>query len=496
MPTQSNPAKRDHADDRTRSDAGNGTRTNLGGASAEADAGQFRIHVDDEVSPLKTVIVHQPGREMERLTPPNHDQLLFDDLLSPARAKEEHEFFVDSMRSQGVETLEFMDLFRETLADPKAKEYVLENTVNYKRLGPLLAPNLAHWAYDLDPAGVARLCVEGITKAEWEEIAPTPSLVARTLRDDDFLIGPLPNHMFTRDASAWMYGGVAVNSMSREVRRRESLHYSSIYKFHPRFRDAGFQIWTTGFSGASRSAEGGDILVLGNGLVAVGVSERTTPQGVERLAERLFRAGRATQVLAIMLPPRREFMHLDTVMTQIDVDRFVIYPEAITSPCVLLRWEGEGVLGGASHDVSGAAAGVAADSATAVSPSSPGARAASPSSPGARGAYSKTRPDDLAGRIIVEPLGDDVPAAMERAMGRPLQFIWPDATAAELSREQWNDGFNMLALAPGKVVAYSRTPRSNRAMRDAGVEVIEIDGSELGRGRGGPRCMSCPIERG
>lgn len=468
MPTQSNPAKRHRADDRTPSDTGNNTRSNTGGASAKTNEDQFRINVEDEISPLKTVIVHQPGREMERLTPPNHDQLLFDDLLSPARAKEEHEFFVDSMRAQGVETLEFMDLFRETLADQKAKEYVLENTVNYKRLGPLLAPNLAHWAYDLDPAGVAQLCVEGITKAEWEAIAPTPSLVARTLADDDFLIGPLPNHMFTRDASAWMYGGVAVNSMSREVRRRESLHYSSIYKFHPKFKDAGFEIWTTGFSGASRSAEGGDILVLGNGLVAVGVSERTTPQGVERLAERLFRAGKATQVLAIMLPARREFMHLDTVMTQIDADKFVIYPEAVTSPCVLLRWEGEGVGGGTTAPTNGSA----------------------------RAAYSKTHPNDLPGRIIVEPLGDDVPAAMERAMGRPLHFIWPDATAAELSREQWNDGFNMLALAPGKVVAYSRTPRSNRAMREAGVEVIEIDGSELGRGRGGPRCMSCPIERG
>lgn len=435
-------------------------------AQPSGNTDQFRISVEDEISPLRTVIVHQPGREMERLTPPNHDQLLFDDLLSPARAKEEHEFFVESMRDQGVQTLQFMDLFRQTLEDPKAKEYVLENTVNYKRLGPLLAPNLAHWAYDLDPAGVARLCVEGITKEEWEGISPTPSLVAQTLADDDFLIGPLPNHMFTRDASAWMYGGVAVNSMSREVRRRESLHYSAIYKFHPQFKDAGFEIWTTGFSGASRSAEGGDILVLGGGTVAVGVSERTTPQGVERLAERLFRAGRATQVLAIMLPARREFMHLDTVMTQIDTDKFVIYPEAVASPCVLLKWEGEG-----------------------------GVDQISSSNGSARAAYSQTHPDDLPGRIVVESLGRDVPAAMERVMGRKLQFIWPDATAAELSREQWNDGFNMLALAPGKVVAYSRTPRSNRAMREAGVEVLEIDGSELGRGRGGPRCMSCPIER-
>lgn len=404
----------------------------------------FNIHVEDEISPLKTVIVHEPGPEMDRLTPPNHDALLFDDLLSPGRAKEEHRYFVNTMRDQGIDVVEFMDLFQQTLADPKAKQYVLDNTVNYKRLGPLLAPALVDWASSLSPEGVSRLCVEGITKGEWEKIEKVPSLVSQTLAEDDFLIGPLPNHLFTRDASVWAYGGVAINSMSREVRRRESLHYSAIYRHHPAFRDAKFDVWTTGMSGASRSAEGGDILVLGDGVLAVGVSERTTPQGVERLAERLFEAGRAEKVLAIMLPPRREFMHLDTVMTQVDRDKFVIYPEAIASPCVLLER--------GSNDGKGETT-----------------------------------------KVIY--LDNDVPRAMEQALGRPLQFIWPDATTAELSREQWNDGFNMLALAPGKVVAYSRTPRSNRAMREAGIEVLEIEGSELGRGRGGPRCMSCPVER-
>ncbi len=430
-------------------------------SKSEPTASEFCVRIEDEISPLEAVIVHQPGREMERLTPPNHDLLLFDDLLSPARAREEHQFFRELMRGQGVEVLEFMDLFTETLEDPVAKDYVLDNTVNYKRLGPLLAPNLMSWAQGLSPAETAALCVEGITKAEWEEINPTPSLVAQTLADDDFLIGPLPNHLFTRDTSVWMYGGVAVNSMSREVRRRESLHYSAIYKHHPKFKDLGFEIWTTGFSGASRSAEGGDMLVLGEGLVAVGVSERTTPQGVERLAERLFRAGRANRVLAIMLPERREFMHLDTVMTQIDEDKFVIYPEILDAPAVLLRWEGEHVGPGSDE--------------SAVRP--------------------RTLPGDLVGRTVVEDLGRGIPQAMERAIGRPLTFVWPEASTAELSREQWNDGFNMLALAPGQVVAYSRTPRSNQAMREAGVEVLEIDGSELGRGRGGPRCMSCPIRR-
>ena len=409
--------------------------------TADSARETFRINVEDEVSPLQTVIVHRPGREMERLTPPNHDHLLFDDLLSPARAKEEHEYFVAQMQDQGVVALEFMDLFKKTLGNAEAKEFVLDNTINYKRLGPLLSPSLKDWADSLTPEQTAHLCVEGITKSEWETIAAVPSLVAQTLDEDDFLIGPLPNHLFTRDESVWMYGGVAVNSMSREVRRRESLHYSAIYQYHPGFKDADFEIWTTGMSGAHRSAEGGDILVLGGGALAVGVSERTTPQGVERLAERLFHAGKATRVLAVMLPERREFMHLDTVLTQVDRDKFVIYPEVIASPCVLLEWD-------AANE-----------------------------------------------RIVVTTVPADVPKALEVTLDRPLQFIWPDATAAELSREQWNDGFNMLAIAPGRVVAYSRTPRSNRAMRNAGIDVIEIEGSELGRGRGGPRCMSCPVER-
>lgn len=413
--------------------------TSGGSSGAPEQRASLSPNIADEISPLKTVIVHEPGGEMERLTPPNHDELLFDDLLSPSRAREEHAYFVETMREEGVNVLEFRDLLEETLSLPKAKDFVLENTVNYKRLGPLLAPALHEWADALDPSDLTQLAIQGITKEEWNQISDVSSLVEKQLNDGDFLIGPLPNHMFTRDASAWMYGGVAVNSMSRMVRRRESLHYSAIYKYHPLFKDADFELWTTGFSGASRSVEGGDILVLGDGVLAVGVSERTTPQGVERLAQRLFDAGRARKVLAVMLPKTREFMHLDTVMTQVDHSTFVIYPLIAGSQCVLLQHED--------------------------------------------------------GKTSVSSLEPNVMTAMERALDRPLKFIWPDATNAELSREQWNDGFNMLALAPGKVVAYTRTPHSNKRMREAGIEVLEIEGSELGRGRGGPRCMSAPVER-
>lgn len=400
---------------------------------------ELNIKVEDEISALKTVIVHRPGSEMERLTPPNHKELLFDDLISPAQAQQEHAHFTELMRSSGVRVLEFMDLFRTALHIPEAREFVLENTFNWKRLGPLMSPALREWAGDLTPQQLALLCVEGITKKEWASLNSGPSLVAQSLSDDDFLVSPLPNHLFTRDASVWAYGGVAISSMSKDARRRESLHYQTLYHFHPAFKAADFNIWTQGQAGATRSVEGGDILVLGNGLLAVGISERTTPQGVEHLAMELFQAGRADRVLAVMLPKSREYMHLDTVLTQLDKDKFTIYPGALNMESVLLE---------------------------------------------------KTEQ----GAAVLE-LGNNLTGAIQQVLGRRIQFVYPDASEAELSREQWNDGFNMLALRPGTVVSYDRTPLSNNAMRDAGVEVLEINGSELGRGRGGPRCMSCPIER-
>ncbi|WRS29862.1 arginine deiminase [Actinomycetaceae bacterium MB13-C1-2] len=397
------------------------------------------IRVEDEISNLKTVIVHRPGAEMERLTPPNHKELLFDDLLSPRQAQDEHERFTELMRANGIQVLEFMDLFRSALEDPAAREFVLENTFNWKRLGPLMSPHLREWAGGLSPAELASLCIEGITKKEWADIHSGPSLVAQSLSDDDFLVGPLPNHLFTRDSSVWAYGGVAISSMNREARRRESLHYRTIYNYHPAFKNAQFNVWTQGQAGSTRSVEGGDILVLGDGLLTVGISERTTPQGVEHLAMELFSAGRADRVLAIMLPKSREFMHLDTVLTQLDKDMFTLYPGARQLETVLLEKTEDGA--------------------------------------------------------SVTELSRDTRDSIQRVLGRSVRFVAPDASDAELSREQWNDGFNMLALRPGTVVSYDRTPLSNAAMRDAGIEVLEINGSELGRGRGGPRCMSCPIER-
>lgn len=410
-----------------------------GNAASSGALQPLEIHVEDEISPLEAVIVHSPGAEMERLTPPNHKELLFDDLLAPAVARREHASFTTLMQARGIQVLELTDLLTATLENPEARRFVIENTFNWKRLGPLMSPRIQEWLEGLSAAQLCELCLQGITNEEWAAISSEPSLVAQSLAPDDFLVSPLPNHMFTRDASVWAYGGVAISSMSREARRRESLHYAAIYKYHPAFADSDFRVWTEGRAGASRSVEGGDILVLGDGLLAVGISERTTPQGVEHLAMQLFEAEKANRVMAVMLPKSREFMHLDTVMTQLDHDKFSLYPAARDLDAVLLERSGE--------------------------------------------------------TATIRQLEGGAAKGLEDVLGRPLTFVAPDATSAELSREQWNDGFNMLALAPGVVVAYDRTPRSNNAMREAGIEVLEIEGSELGRGRGGPRCMSAPVKR-
>jgi arginine deiminase len=257
------------------------------------------------------------------------------------------------------------------------------------------------------------------------------------------VLAPLPNLLYQRDTSCWIYGGVSINAMRRQARVRESALAEAIYRWHPMFAGAGFDVWYHGADAAPATIEGGDILVLGNGAVLAGMSERTTPQAVEMLAHRLFAAGAASCLVAIDMPKRRAFMHLDTLLTMPDHGVFI-------------KYAGMGML--ASYTIE------------------PGASA-----------------DEL--KVTDHP-PQDMHTALAAALGLPaITVLTAVQDVRSAQREQWDDGCNVLAVQPGVVIAYERNVTTNAYLAENGIEVIPVPGGELGRGRGGPRCMSCPIER-
>ena len=396
--------------------------------------------VTSETGRLREVIVHRPGLELRRLTPANKQDLLFDELLWVAKAQEEHDGFVEVLRAEGVTVRQFGDLLEEALIDEGVKKELIHRVASVDTCGVELVDRVRGHLEELGRPQLAEHLVGGLTVEEVPGAAQ--GFVGGVLGPTAFLIPPLPNTVFTRDPSAWVGGGVVISPMSRPARKAERLLWDTVYRHHPDYAKASKWYGDAPRDYFPATLEGGDVLVLSQECVAIGLSERTHPIAAENLAAQLFETGTCTHVLAIDLPKGRRTMHLDTVMTVVDTDAVVLWPPA---PQVTHTYRIE---------------------------------------PGKTGKNMRVTPEPDLIRAVAAGLNVDT-----------LTVVTTGEDAVLADREQWDDGNNTLALRPGVVVAYERNADTNRRLEEAGIEVLRISSYELPRGRGGPRCMACPTRR-